>query len=50
MHGAWVRFDPGWAPYDEPSRATMVFAEVSGVQHDPHAQNRAAWDGAKIAR
>ena len=54
MHGAWLRFvktgEPGWAPYDERSRATMVFDEVSAAQQDPHARNRAAWDKAKIPR
>lgn len=54
MHGAWVRFvktgEPGWAAYDEPARSTMVFDEASRVQNDPHAQNRAAWDNAKIPR
>ena len=54
MHGAWLRFvktgEPGWAPYDERSRTTMVFDEVSAAQQDPHARNRSAWDKAKIPR
>lgn len=54
MHGAWVRFvktgEPGWAPYDEQARATMVFDAVSAAQHDPRAPNRSAWDRAKIPR
>lgn len=54
MHRAWVDFirsgDPGWAPYNESSRPTMVFDENSAVTDDPHAENRAAWDRASIPR
>ena len=54
MHGAWVSFiktgDPGWAPYDEQSRPTMIFDVKSAVENDPHAQNRAAWDNATVPR
>lgn len=54
MHSAWVSFiktgDPGWAPYDAQARSTMVFNETSAVQKDPHAENREAWDSAKIPR
>lgn len=54
MHGAWVSFvktgDPGWAPYDTTTRPTMVFDEQSGVQQDPRAASRTAWDGATVPR
>jgi len=48
MHRAWVDFithgQPGWAPYDEGTRTTMVFDEESGPSDDPHQANRVAWD------
>jgi len=54
MHRAWVGFvttgDPGWAPYDERTRTTMVFADESAPVNDPHAANRTAWDTAIIPR
>lgn len=54
MHQAWVSFissgDPGWAAYDEQTRATMVFDEKSSVQDDPRAASRTAWDNATIPR
>lgn len=54
MHNAWVDFirsgKPGWAPYDERSRSTMVFDETSASADDPHADHRAAWEKASIPR
>jgi para-nitrobenzyl esterase len=41
---AFVRFartgDPGWEPYELPSRATMIFDVVSRVEHNPRAWER----------
>lgn len=54
MHRAWVDFvrsgAPGWAPYDERSRPTMVFDVESAQVDDPHADHRAAWEKAVISR
>ncbi len=48
MHLAWADFirhgNPGWERYDsEGSRATMRFADESGVEHDPLADERRLW-------
>lgn len=47
MHRAWVAFasggDPGWPAYDLGSRATMRFAEASGVTSDPRPGERELW-------
>lgn len=49
MHRAWISFirdlDPGWAAYNTADRITMCFDDESGVQEDPHAQERLAWEG-----
>lgn len=49
MHAAFVRFattgDPGWEPYDNKDRATMVFDAVSEVQPDAAGVERQAWTG-----
>jgi para-nitrobenzyl esterase len=47
----WVHFarhgtpGPGWAAYDLPRRATLVFDETDRVEHDPRADRRAVWTG-----
>jgi para-nitrobenzyl esterase len=49
MHAAWVAFakdgDPGWTPYDEQRRPTMVFNETSVVEDDPDGDTRLLWEG-----
>ncbi len=49
MHAAWVTFartgDPGWPRYELSRRATMRFGPTSGVVDDPHAAERALWEG-----
>jgi para-nitrobenzyl esterase len=49
MHTAWVAFatsgDPGWPRYDLSRRATMRFGTTSEVVDDPHAVERAFWEG-----
>ncbi len=44
---AWVSLaktgDPGWAPYDEAKRATMVFDHEVGVENDPRSEIRKFW-------
>ncbi len=49
MHAAWVAFahtgDPGWPQYELSRRATMRFDATSGVVDDPHAAERALWEG-----
>ncbi|MGW2860720.1 carboxylesterase/lipase family protein [Streptomyces sp. NPDC001205] len=51
MHGAWVDFaktgDPGWAPYDRQTRATMVFGTVPSVENDLRGEERALWEGVR---
>ncbi|WP_433888714.1 carboxylesterase/lipase family protein [Streptomyces sp. CA-111067] len=64
MHSAWVAFaatgDPGWAPYGERDRTTMLFggsgAGGSGATgdpgkpravSDPRAEERALWEGVR---
>jgi para-nitrobenzyl esterase len=47
MHAHWVAFvtdnDPGWAPFRNDSRRTMVFDEQSKVVDDLHAPIRSLW-------
>jgi para-nitrobenzyl esterase len=47
MHAHWVRFvtdnDPGWVPFRDDSRRTMVFDEQSKVVDDLHAPIRSLW-------
>jgi carboxylesterase type B len=47
MHANWVAFvtdnDPGWAPFRNDSRRTMVFDEQSKVVDDLHAPIRSLW-------
>jgi carboxylesterase type B len=51
MHAAWVAFattgNPGWPRYDLSRRATMRFDTTSAVVDDPHAAERALWEGAR---
>ncbi|MER5891135.1 carboxylesterase family protein [Streptomyces sp. NPDC001941] len=56
VHGAWVAFattgDPGWAPYDTETRATMVFDDGPGgagpgVVADPRGRERELWEGVR---
>jgi para-nitrobenzyl esterase len=49
MHAAWTRFvrdlDPGWARYETGQRATMRYAQDSGLVLDPDHEERRAWAG-----
>ncbi len=49
MHTAWVSFakdaDPGWAPYEEKRRQTMLFDANSRTEDDPDGDTRTLWDG-----
>lgn len=51
MHRAWTNFvrdlDPGWAAFDTKDRLTMCFNEESGVEADPDAEERLAWEGVR---
>jgi para-nitrobenzyl esterase len=56
MSAAWLAFAraaspahegiPAWPAYDASTRATMHFGTTAHLEHDPGAQQRAAWDGA----
>ncbi len=52
MHAAWVAFATygccSWPKYDSTRRATMRFDVASGVVEDPHAAERAAWEGTLV--
>ena len=55
MMDAWVAFaktgDPGWAPYDAASRATMIFGDGGPhVVNAPAEARRKAWDSVDAAR
>jgi para-nitrobenzyl esterase len=49
MHKSWTGFirdqDPGWGAYDTDQRLTMRFNKESGVEADPEAEERLAWEG-----
>jgi para-nitrobenzyl esterase len=49
MHAAWIAFatsgDPGWQRYDVSRRATMRFDATTRLVDDPHAEERALWEG-----
>jgi carboxylesterase type B len=49
MHRAFADYArtgrPGWPEYDTTDRSTMVFDTVSGLQQDPAATARQAWEG-----
>jgi para-nitrobenzyl esterase len=52
MHATWVRFiadgDPGWAPYEPPTRTTRVFgSEASSEESLPGPAQLALWDGVR---
>ena len=36
---------PSWPIYDEKSRATVIFDEVTRVEYDPRRDRRLAWEG-----
>ncbi|APE08021.1 MULTISPECIES: carboxylesterase/lipase family protein [unclassified Rhodococcus (in: high G+C Gram-positive bacteria)] len=36
---------PSWPPYDEKDRATVIFDEVTRIEHDPRRERRLAWEG-----
>ena len=48
MHNAWIEFihgrDPGWLTYNLEQRPTMIFDDESSLVHDPHAEERLAWE------
>ncbi len=49
VHGVWTRFirasEPGFPPYSQGRRETMVFNDESALEQDPDAHERAIWDG-----
>ncbi len=55
MRSAWLAFAhtgdpttpllPAWPAYDESTRATMHLGATNHLEHDPGAEQRAAWDG-----
>lgn len=49
IQDAWLGFarsgDPGWPPYTEARRATMLFGETSGAENAPLEAERRAWEG-----
>lgn len=51
MHAAWIDFaasgDCDWPACDLDRRATMRFAQTSGVVDDPLATERALWEGVR---
>jgi para-nitrobenzyl esterase len=52
MHATWVRFikdvDPGWGPYEETRRETMVFnADGGHPVDDPAGERLAIWAGVR---
>ena len=51
VHATWVAFaksgNPGWAQYDLQHRPTMRFDVQSELVNDPHAEERALWEGVR---
>jgi para-nitrobenzyl esterase len=49
VHRVWVEFitrgDPGWAPYDVPSRTTGLLTETVLAVDDPASDERVLWEG-----
>ena len=49
MRDAWLSFaksgDPGWAPYTNSRRTTMLFGEKTEPVDAPRDEERRAWDG-----
>jgi carboxylesterase type B len=49
VHDVWVRFaktgDPGWSPYEDGNRTTMLFDNESRVVDDAASPERQAWAG-----